>query len=300
MDHRQQPRTESVDTLQQAPQPALHAPEEQQSWQNVLVAMFNGFGQWAQSTNESQAVLSAAMQTLATQVSTLTAQTANLQQSLPTPTPAATPAGPSGSIRIKEPCVFSGKASEVEVFLDEVQNNLYLQCRQIITNYEQSLFLSLYLADGNPKSWYPAIKSSWPNLLNDFEALVEDFRGHFGDSNLESTAYRKIKALKQTGTCASYASCFCELVVHLDWTDKSKIAAFREGLKEQVWDLLITVHPKPATFNEFVKVCIEIDNAVYENELDKRHAKASDTPKHTDNSRSKQASTTPTASTTTP
>ena len=73
-------------------------------------------------------------------------------------------------------------------------------------------------------------------------------------------AYRKIKALRQTGSCAAYASRFRELVVYLDLTDKSKIAAFKEGLKDQ-----------------FVKICIELDNAVHENELDKRRAKSGST-----------------------
>jgi Retrotransposon gag protein len=116
----------------------------------------------------------------------------------------------------------------------------------------------IYLADGNPNSWYQAVKSSQANLLNDFDDLVEDFCNHFGDSDLVSTAYHKIKMLRQTGSCASYASHFWELVVHLDWTDKSKIAAFKVGLKDQVHDLLIMVHPKPTTFNEYVKSALKL------------------------------------------
>src|SRR5947209_6496676 len=60
------------------------------------------------------------------------------------------------------------------------------------------------------------------------------------------------------------------------------------------------VHPKPTTFNEFVKVCIEIDNAVHENELDKCHTKASGAPKHTNNSRTKQTSAVSATSTAAP
>lgn len=80
------------------------------------------------------------------------------------------------------------------------------------------------------------------------------------------------------------------MVVYLDWTDKSKIAAFREGLKESIRDLLITVRPKPIQFDEFVKICIEIDNAVHANELDKRQVKPGNTPKNTNNSAPRQTS----------
>ena len=134
--------------------------------------------------------------------------------------------------------------------------------------------------DGNPKSWYQAIWSSTPDLLHDFDRLIEDFHHHFGDSDLESTAYRKITALCQTSSCAAYASCFCELVVYLNWTDKYKIAMFKEGLKDQVCNLLIMVYPKPILFDDFVKIWIEIDNAIHENELDKHHAKSGDATKY--------------------
>ena len=70
--------------------------------------------------------------------------------------------------------------------------------------------------------------------------------------------------------------------------NKSKIAAFKEGLKDQVRDLLITVRPKPTHFDDFVKTCIEIDNAVHENELEKRHAKSGDASKNTNRSHPKQ------------
>ena len=168
-----------------------------------------------------------------------------------------------------------------------------IQCCQITTDYKWSLLFSLYLANGNPKSWYQAIHNSSPEKLNDFDGLVEDFCHYFSDLDLESTAYCKIKALRQTGSCAAYVSCFCELV-YLDWTDKSKITAFKEGLKDQVHDLLVMVHPKPTIFDDFIKICIEFDNAIHENELDKCHAKSGgDALKSTNCSHPKQIQSNP-------
>ena len=257
----------SADTSQ--PSATLQQP---QSWQDAMANMLNGFGIWVQSSNQSQASVSTTMQALAAQINALSTQA-------PTTATFSAPASATsfGSICVKDPRQFTGKASDVEAFLDKITNYIYLQRHQIMTDYEKSLLLSLYLADGNPKSWYQAIKNLTPDLLHDFNLLLEDFRHHFGDLDLESMAYRKIKALRQTGSCAAYASCFRELVVYLDWTDKSKIAAFKEGLKDQVHDLLIMVHPKPTIFDEFVKICIELDNAVHENELDKRCTKSGST-----------------------
>ena len=246
--------------------------QQPQSWQDAMANMLNGFGIWVQSSNQSQASISTTMQALAAQINALLTQA-------PTTAPFSAPASATsfGSIRVKDPRQFTGKASDVKAFLDEITNYIYLQRHQITTDYKKSLLLSLYLADGNPKSWYQAIKNSTPNLLHDFDLLLEDFRRHFDDSDLESMAYRKIKALRQTGSCAAYALRFRELVVYLDWTDKSKITAFKEGLKDQVCDLLIMVHPEPTIFDEFVKICIELNNAIHENELDKCRAKSGST-----------------------
>ena len=257
----------SADTSQ--PSATLQQP---QSWQDAMANMLNGFEIWVQSFNQSQASISTTMQALAAQINALSTQA-------PTAAPFLAPASATsfGSIHVKDPCQFTGKASDIEAFLNEITNYIYLQHRQITTDYEKSLLLSLYLADSNPKSWYQAIKNSMPDLLHDFNLLLEDFRRHFGNSDLKSMAYCKIKALQQTGSCAAYASHFCELVVYLDWTDKSKIAAFKEGLKDQVCDLLIMVCPKPTIFDEFIKICIELDNAIHENELDKHRAKSGST-----------------------
>ena len=288
--------SESLDGTQQTQPPTdtsqpTAALQQPQSWQEAMANMLNGFGTWVLNANQSQAATTTTMQALAAQINALVTQAPTTIHSV-SAAPSST--APSGSIRVKEPRQFTGKASDVEAFLDEITNYMYLQRRQIMTDYEQSLLFSLYLADGNPKLWYQAIRNLSPEKLNDFDGLVEDFRHHFSDSDLESTAYCKIKALRQTGSCAAYASHFRELVVYLDWTDKSKIAAFKEGLKDQVRNLLVTVCPKPTIFDDFVKICIEFDNAVHENELDKHHAKSGgDASKSTNRSHPKQIQSNP-------
>ena len=283
--------SESLDGTQQTQPPTDTSQptatlQQPQSWQEAMVNMLNGFGTWVLNANQSQAATTMTMQALVVQINVLVTQAPTTIHSM-SAAPSST--APSGSIRVKEPCQFTGKASDVEAFLDEITNYMYLQRRQIMTDYKWSLLFSLYLANGNPKLWCQAIHNLSPEKLNDFDGLVEDFRHHFSDSDLESMAYRNIKALRQTGLCAAYALHFRKLVVYLDWTDKSKITAFKEGLKDQVHDLLVMVHPKPTIFDNFVKICIEFDNAVHENELDKCHTKSgSDALKSTNCSHPKQ------------
>ena len=173
--------------------------------QEAMANMLNGFGTWVLNANQSQAATTTTMQALVAQINALATQAPMTIHSV---SAAPSSMAPSGSIRVKELRQFTGKASDVEAFLDEITNYMYLQRHQIMTDYKWSLLFSLYLADGNPKSWYQAICNLSPEKLNDFDSLVEDFHHHFSDSDLESMAYHKIKALHQTGSCAAYASRF--------------------------------------------------------------------------------------------
>ncbi|KIK76436.1 hypothetical protein PAXRUDRAFT_18221 [Paxillus rubicundulus Ve08.2h10] len=125
-----------------------------------MIGMFNGLGQWVQSTNQSQAAILGMLQALTAQLANLSAQTTTIQQSVSNPAaaaPATHVSSPSGTVHIKELCQFTGKATDIKTFLDEITNNIYLQQRTLPPNYEQSIFLLLYLADRNPKLWYQAI-----------------------------------------------------------------------------------------------------------------------------------------------
>ncbi|OCH85188.1 hypothetical protein OBBRIDRAFT_331111, partial [Obba rivulosa] len=67
--------------------------------------------------------------------------------------------------RFKDPRTFDGSAAQVEPFLTEMENALYLQRRSITTDYEKSLYLSTWLKDGSPKSWFYAVQKTNPGLL---------------------------------------------------------------------------------------------------------------------------------------
>lgn len=61
-------------------------------------------------------------------------------------------------------------------------------------------------------------------------------------------------------------------------TDQTKINRFHKGLKEGVRNLLVG-KPKPTKFDDYVKLCIELDNAYHEHELELKASKKSSTTK---------------------
>ena len=122
---------DGMDGLQQVPlstdnsQPtaASNVPQAPQTWQEAMTHLLHGFGTWAHTTNQSQEAISTTMQALTTQIAMLSMQTPVVMWSTAM---TMTPTALSGSVHVKEPCQFTGKALDVEAFLNEITNNLYL------------------------------------------------------------------------------------------------------------------------------------------------------------------------------
>ncbi|KAF5325579.1 hypothetical protein D9758_018233 [Tetrapyrgos nigripes] len=196
--------------------------------------------------------------------STATASDPSSSTSTTTTTTTSTLKPPS----FTQPEKFKGKSSDVEYFIREVTDAIELLGPSLLTERSKCLWMTTLLGDGSPKQWYFSVSTGEPTLLNSFSAFVERFKDHFGDSNLEYNAELKLKKLKQTGLAAAYASCFLELVVHVDWSESTKINQFYTNLKTATKDQISqTKHDdRPKTFLDFKKWVIDIDNRVHEHE----------------------------------
>jgi hypothetical protein len=72
---------------------------------------------------------------------------------MPAPVPAVHHAFPvEHPLKGREPLLFSGATAEVEAFIDEIETNIRLQ--RMTDDRDKTAYLSTYLKDGNPKSWY--------------------------------------------------------------------------------------------------------------------------------------------------
>lgn len=193
------------------------------------------------------------------------------------PAPSAAPALlplPQGVPRFKQPTEFDGNASRVESFLNSIETAVSLQRAQLPTDNDKALFLSTYLKDGSPTSWFATVKATAPHLLHNFSGLLQHFRTHFGDPDVVRTSERKLRALTQTGSCAIYASKSREYHAHLHMTDQTKINRFYDGLKDGVKALLVG-QTKPMDFDKYVDLCIRLDNEFHERELELKSIKKS-------------------------
>ena len=178
----------------------------------------------------------------------------------------STPSIPSGTVRFHDPRVFDGSPASVEPFLVDLRNAIHLQRRNLVTDYDKSIYLSTWLQDGSPKSWFWAIEKTNPQLLNNHAALLEDFRRHFGDSDFVNSQMAKIEKLTQRSSASKYASAFREIMVHLPiHDDLIKINMFKKGLRSDVKALFVTLTGSnlPATFDAYVAQAVAFDNSLH-------------------------------------
>ncbi|KAF5343135.1 hypothetical protein D9758_015228 [Tetrapyrgos nigripes] len=158
-------------------------------------------------------------------------QTSTSSSSDPTTTTTSTTSSSQKPPTFTLPDKFKGKASDVEFFIREVKDAVELLGLSLPSDRHKCIWMSTLLGDGSPRQWYFSLMTGEPTVLNSFDDFVECFKDHFGDSNLNYNAEVKLKKLKQTGSAAAYASRFSELVVHVDWSESTKINQFYSGLR---------------------------------------------------------------------
>lgn len=107
-----------------------------------------------------------------------------------------------------------------------------------------------------------------------FEALLKAK----GDPDLKGTYTRKLYALRQTGSAASYTSEFHRLSAYLGWDDEALRAQYEVGLKPEIKDALALRESDPPTLQDLTAAVIKLDNRLYVRKEESRHSNKSSNP----------------------
>jgi hypothetical protein len=107
-------------------------------------------GLQARAANEQNEITKQILENLSQQVY-------NLSINPPQPSVASAPTTLRNPPKFCEPWVFTGKTTDVEAFVSEICNTVYLLRAQLFTNRNHLIYMGTYLGDGSPKSWYNAI-----------------------------------------------------------------------------------------------------------------------------------------------
>ncbi|KAG5639922.1 hypothetical protein DXG03_002361, partial [Asterophora parasitica] len=233
-----------------------------------LVQGFTSMGQALWQSQELNAQTTHAMHVITDRLAQL-GTTAVQPTPFITPTQPVAPSvpitDPRGALCFCKPRPFKGKAANVPKFLQDVCDAVQLLCTQLPLEEDCCIYMASFLEDGSPKQWYTYVKKSKTHLLQDFNAFCKAFEAHFGNPNITGDANDKLLTLVQTGSAATHASQYTELLIHVNWSEQTKIDNFYCSLKTSVKDTIMLTHLQdcPKVFKKYVDFVIEIDNCVH-------------------------------------
>lgn len=132
------------------------------------------------------------------------------------------------------------------------------------------LFAATYLRD-RAFTWFePRMNNPEDPILSNFQAFCEAMLESLGDPELRKTMMRRIKNLRQTGSCANYRTEFENHAQYLNIGDIALKEYFYDGLKDNIKDIIATApaDQEPANFESYKAWCVRIDSRLHDRKQD--------------------------------
>lgn len=127
---------------------------------------------------------------------------------------------------------------DVPLFLLDIVNAISLSRGTPPTDEDKCIYMAMFFNMGPAKQWYTSVRVSQTHLLSNFEGFHAAFEQHFRNPNVATMAKNKLDKLHQTGSVAAYAAQYFELIIHVDWSEQTKIDSFYKKLKPVVKDII--------------------------------------------------------------
>ena len=130
------------------------------------------------------------------------------------------------------------------------------------TDVTKISYAASYLS-GSAANWFePHLnKATGVICFTTYEAFVRALKNAYDDPDARATAERKLHNLKQGNKdCSAYHAEFCTYATTLNYNDMIKILFFFNGANQDLKTVLSYQASLPETFDEFVQLCIKLDN----------------------------------------
>uniref|UniRef100_A0A9J7XUZ1 CCHC-type domain-containing protein n=1 Tax=Cyprinus carpio carpio TaxID=630221 RepID=A0A9J7XUZ1_CYPCA len=163
------------------------------------------------------------------------------------------------------PPPYDGDPNSCRAFLSQCSLVFALQPRRYVTEESQVAFV-ITLLKGRAREWATAV---W-DACAPFCATFQDFRAEmiklFDRSAQGDEAASQLSRLNQNGrSVTDYSIQFRTLAATCHWNEAALRARFREGLKDEIQDEIVT-HELPRDFDSLVELALRI-----EGRLQRRH-----------------------------
>ena len=172
-------------------------------------------------------------------------------------------AAPSSRVpKLNEPDNFDGTRSKFTKFT----TRLTLVFSSDPTRYSNDAAKIAYAASfltGNAADWFEPHLNKTTGTIDfaSYEAFSTALRNAYDDPDAYATAERKLQNLRQGDRdCSAYHAEFATYAQVLNYDDRTKISAFANSANPALKTALSYQASPPENFNEFVQLCIKLDN----------------------------------------
>jgi len=175
--------------------------------------------------------------------------------------------------KIADPEPFKGDRLQLTNFLSQCQLKVGAQPARYPDEMTKILFAGSFLR-GEAYSWFqPLLASSHlgvqPAEFESFKTFTDALNTIYGDPNLEITAERELRQLRQTSSVAQYIAEFQRIRQYVHHNEAALISQFYYGLRDNVKDRLAN-SPRPSTLVELMKSATSHDSRIHERILERK------------------------------
>jgi hypothetical protein len=159
-----------------------------------------------------------------------------------------------------DPQFFHGDRKKLREFFAQVAIK-FATNPELFPNEESKVGYATSYLRGHAFSLYASMMPDGVMPFSTFSDLRQFLESAFGDPDARTTAEHELRRLRQGDRpCTHYFADFTRIMATLQFDEASKIYEFRNGLRDEVRDLLIG-RDIPSDYNAFVRLCISLDSA---------------------------------------
>src|SRR5690606_7148771 len=164
---------------------------------------------------------------------------------------------PRIAYKVKDPETFSGELQKFRNFTSQLDLVFVSDPAGFSEDQRKIVYAASYLR-GSAYSWFEGQGlAAFPS----YNTFLEKLRSAFSDPNPENTAQQKLRKLKQGDRpCSVYNAEFLSIMAYLGYNEQAKWFHYRDGLREELKDLLVGRAQDITSLEEFMRLCIVLDN----------------------------------------
>jgi len=166
--------------------------------------------------------------------------------------------------KLHEPEDFDGTCAKFSKFMTKLALVFSSDPTRYTTDVDKISYAASYLS-GSAADWFePHLnKATGAIRLTTYETFVRALKNAYDDPDARATAERKLHNLKQGNKdCSAYHAEFCNYATTLNYDDMTKISFFSNRGNQDLKTALSYQASPPETFDEFIQLCIKLDNRV--------------------------------------